>query len=110
MEIINALKKNIDEENKTVALRDCLHNWDGNVDTDVVVGGIQDRVKAMTGERPEYISIERDGLRMVKVKSSDGSVDLLFTKSGVAGKGEDFFHYEELTKIGKFLIEEFYYK
>jgi hypothetical protein len=121
----------VQNESRIVALTDCLHTWDGNISEDVIVQGIMARYAAL-GTPLQGLRLSRPSLTNVKViglsqegktftvlsfrvnehkYSFTGTVEQEYgTKVLCATSScEDYFHKEEISKMGVWLLENFHH-
>lgn len=65
-QLVNKILSTVDEQKKEIALNNCFTSWDGDIDIDVIAGGINDRLTAMDIE-VSTIAFERKVLDTVSV-------------------------------------------
>lgn len=127
--LVSVLRSQAIEQDRTIALKDAFHTWDGALSEDVILQGIHSRLQAVAKDSGG-LQLHRDLLSRVKVRDVDGTTPLLFsvysTKhlDGAAGThwfpyGDqwmlvtgfrvDHFHPAELERAGKWLMDNFHH-
>ena len=110
MSLTATVLASITEQNRVIALENCFHSWDGEIDDEVILQGIHDRYIAM-GKPLEGIQVRRHSL--YKVTISDTSGRDLFTvldypaiqSHNVIAIHQKFFHQKELKVLGRYLAD-----
>ena len=78
-QLVKKILSTVDEQKKEIALNNCFTSWDGDIDIDVIAGGISDRLQAM-GMEVGTISFERKVLNTVSILV-DGDVAIVISRS-----------------------------
>lgn len=127
--LIKAINSSVREEKSIVALQNCFHTWDGNMNADVLIGGIADRLTAMGQEAPA-MRLRRVNLTEVVLEAPTGVIlrvrayralkrwELASITGGVVGelkdgcysvdyppKYQELFSESELLVAGKWMLE-----
>lgn len=114
-QLARAVVNTMAEQDRVIALENCFHTWDGNVDLEVIEQGIMERYAAMGRNEPLGIRFERDGLNMVKgylANMETGEVTHIFTTySSVSPwfRDEKFFTHKERHMVSEWLGKNFYH-
>jgi hypothetical protein len=126
--LVSVLRSQVKEQDRRIALKDCMSGWDGKTDAECILQGVHSRLKAV-GRASKGLRLERDLLTRVRLLDVDGTAPLVFSVYSkrhlladgghwfpygdqwlfVTGFRVDHFHAAELEKAGIWLIENFYH-
>lgn len=127
--LVSVLKAQVVKQDRETALVDCFTSWDDQLTEDVILGGVQDRLKAI-GKPSFAVGLRRSSLTDVQLIDERGLTILtwmilnhrqvLITPNThwfpygdrwlfVAGCQVEHFHPAELEKAGKWLMENFHH-
>lgn len=126
MTIVNSIIASKKQQDTVWALENCFKTWDGDMDIDVIVSGIADRLTAM-GLEPREVGFKRVNLKTVEVYI-DGNRTMIVSKDNlvdVPGEGtyvegeyrycfhtaiyNNYFNDTEKETMAKWLLNNFYH-
>lgn len=129
--IMSAIRTSVLEQQKHIALINCVEGWDGAVTAETIISGIQDRYAAM-GARSPTLRLQRTDLRTVVIETRTRVIGYFVKSEGcdmplgkivdsqrVTLKSDEsawiwlecpyFFNQEELQQMAEFLLNEFHH-
>lgn len=129
--IMSAIRTSVLEQQKHIALINCVEGWDGAVTAETVIQGIQDRYAAM-GARSPALRLQRTDLKTVVIETRTRVIGYFVKSEGCdvpLGKIMDstrvtldsgdsawvwlecphFFNTVEVKQMAEFLLNEFHH-
>lgn len=114
LSLSDKITNTVQEQTHPIAVTNCFSMWDDEINLEVIVQGIHDRLKAL-GSPIEALELKKTGLNMIKILNPEGEVmiEVLHLSSSntycFGGAKKDMFNRSELTLMGKWLMENFHH-
>lgn len=114
--MVNAVLNSVEKQQRHTALVDCVHGWDGEVDSDTIIQGVHDRLKAVNLHHfaEGGLVFRRTSLTEVALVAKTRN-DIELHVVSVLANGEvyvfkkDVFHKNEVDAIVDFMKEYVYH-